>query len=161
MTDKMYGTRSAMLKEYSNDSGDSLVVKCYRNHLDIMYGVWSGADINEAHTVPVLVKQDGGKPRREYWGWTADGWYFSPSHAEFAHQLSTDQHLVLEYQDALGNSHTDEFDLNGLSELLPKVTSACSRVQVMRTGVQRPKQGGKAKAEAELPIAQLGTRSYR
>jgi hypothetical protein len=76
-------------------------------------------------SVPILFKLDQGKPEHTAWAYDSSGWYRAPNSVALAKRLAAGQKLILEYQPAFGDTTLDQFNLSGLSTLLPKVANAC------------------------------------
>ena len=126
--DSMYGTRNVQLTLRSRTSTNDFLIDCYRGKIHVAYKPFlgQGPSDEELRKSRVLVKEDSSAPRPEYWLYSDTAWYLHPQATTYLRKLIRVKTLRLEYTEALTHySYTDEFDLDGLSELAPKVLQAC------------------------------------
>jgi len=124
-TDPVQGTPVMVLKLYSENSGDSLLVQCASKKTSVAYGVWAGALPGNDLSVSVILRFDQAKPEHTRLRYDSSGWYWVQNPIPFARKLARSQILGIEYTDALENVTIDQFRVGGFDKLLPKVARAC------------------------------------
>lgn len=107
-----------------------LVVACRKGRTEVYVNVRTvvtGEMMDDGRWLSfVRVRVDDGKPTSQYWQESSDHEaLFAPNSIQFARTLARSRKLLFEFRPFQKSAETIEFSLDGLSEVLPKVSEAC------------------------------------
>jgi hypothetical protein len=105
-----------------------LIIRCQdgKTELAVKVGMASETDPEQPHMVSVRLKFDHRKPIRQYWIESTDyEALFSSNPINLARELTGVHTLLFEFRPFRRGPEVAEFSLDGLSEVLPKVSKTC------------------------------------
>lgn len=123
-----------VLREDSENNGDSLAIQCYHGRVDVILGVWAKKNApskEEWIDIPVRVRFDKGAQETQTWRFfptTLGDWAASANPDRTAERLARSKSFIVGYTNDTGNTSIDVFDVTNLQHLLSRVTQACRPV---------------------------------
>lgn len=106
----------------------TLIIRCEERETDVIVrtGMAAQPEYGRYSEARVEVRLDSGAVRKQWWSEaTNNEALFSPQPIAFAKQLARSRRLRFRFSAFNAGARTAEFDLAGLSDVLPKVAAAC------------------------------------